>query len=614
MANPSGSERPAPEALLAHGEFVRRLARKLVGDGAAAEDLVQDAWLVALQRPPRGAVRPWLAAVVRNLARTRARDGDRLRGRELRARTPEPGPSAEEVLAREEVRARVVRAVLALPAPSRRALLLRYYEELSPRAIAHRLDLPLETVRTHLKRGLVQLRAKLDGEGRDWRRALLPIAFAPPMLGGTPLVAPLAVGLSLAGVAAAVLCCVLLLGGPERAVREPVTLVAAATVRVPEAAEGASDLVQPEAPASKLVVATEPLPALEPPAEPVPEAPAFTGIRGRVVDEFDVPVAHALVFFGEVGRLRGPDPFGAFDAYAVRNGVRTAADGTFELEGAGAEITAWNEAFSAVTVKRADLAPAPSAPDGEEGCVLRLPAPGRISGALPEFVKGARRGARLALDRELELWLDRHLGFEIDFVPAGLHGLQLPDGSLLGLRVRAGETTVVAPGAFLRDVEIEQRVASRSSRRRAEREILLVGLDDVFSVPDVRARDNVLSTPLLVAGRYVLAAREGILDQVHVHAPKTRAMLRLGEVALRTRESPPAVLVPAEVDEPAQLLIASWLAQHVHERSRKTSFDAMHGVYDVVRFVERDDLPPVLVRLGGVEVRSHGSNLAWREE
>ena len=30
--------------------------------------------------------------------------------------------------------------------------------------------------------------------------------------------------------------------------------------------------------------------------------------------------------------------------------------------------------------------------------------------------------------------------------------------------------------------------------------------------------------------------------------------------------------------------------------------------------VERDDLPPVLVRLGGVEVRSYAPNLAWREE
>ena len=48
--------------LLAEGDFLRRLACRLVHDRDVAADLVQEAWLVALQRRPRqdGSVRPWL--------------------------------------------------------------------------------------------------------------------------------------------------------------------------------------------------------------------------------------------------------------------------------------------------------------------------------------------------------------------------------------------------------------------------------------------------------------------------------------------------------------------------------------------------------------------------
>ena len=59
-------------ALLSHAEFVRRLARSLLHDEAAAEDVVQETYLAALVRPPRvtgeATARAWLARVVRNLS------------------------------------------------------------------------------------------------------------------------------------------------------------------------------------------------------------------------------------------------------------------------------------------------------------------------------------------------------------------------------------------------------------------------------------------------------------------------------------------------------------------------------------------------------------------
>src|SRR5690606_32171457 len=84
------------------------------------------------------------------------------------------GP-ADRILARVEMQQHVASAVLALDEPYRTAVLLRYWEELPPRSIAARLGLPTETVRTRLKRGLSQLRARLDeryGARAPW---LLPM-------------------------------------------------------------------------------------------------------------------------------------------------------------------------------------------------------------------------------------------------------------------------------------------------------------------------------------------------------------------------------------------------------------------------------------------------------
>ncbi|MHC4473108.1 MAG: sigma factor, partial [Planctomycetota bacterium] len=49
------------ETLLAEKDFVRGLARSLVRDEARADDISQQAWLAAMERPPHSerAVRAW---------------------------------------------------------------------------------------------------------------------------------------------------------------------------------------------------------------------------------------------------------------------------------------------------------------------------------------------------------------------------------------------------------------------------------------------------------------------------------------------------------------------------------------------------------------------------
>ena len=84
-----------PQVLLSHATWVRPLARRLVfGDDDRAEDVMQEAWMRALQAPPRSeqALGAWLRTSVRNIAH-HVRRSDRSRSaREERVARPEVEP------------------------------------------------------------------------------------------------------------------------------------------------------------------------------------------------------------------------------------------------------------------------------------------------------------------------------------------------------------------------------------------------------------------------------------------------------------------------------------------------------------------------------------------
>lgn len=171
------------EELARHARWIRRLSTALLRDEAAAEDLVQDAWLAALTRPPReGRLRPWLREVARNLARRHHRGAARRSAREEDARVPSQPEAPDAFAERVETEQRLTRALAALAEPFRSTLMLRYYEELEPSEIAARLGLPGGTVRWRLARGLELLRERLDrahgGDRRTWILALGPLARA----------------------------------------------------------------------------------------------------------------------------------------------------------------------------------------------------------------------------------------------------------------------------------------------------------------------------------------------------------------------------------------------------------------------------------------------------
>lgn len=183
----TNKDTPGIEQLLAHSDWVGGLARRLVTDAATADDVVQEAWLEALRRPPAhaGNLRGWLASVVSNVARKNRGAATRRKEQETAAARPEALSSTAELVSRAELQREVVGDVLALGDPYREVLLLRYFEDLPPRKIALRLGRPIDTVRTQLQRGHERLRARQSerhGDTRVWALFLIPLARTHPAL------------------------------------------------------------------------------------------------------------------------------------------------------------------------------------------------------------------------------------------------------------------------------------------------------------------------------------------------------------------------------------------------------------------------------------------------
>lgn len=291
---------PDLSTLLEHEAWVRRLARALVSDDHAADEVVQQTWLNALLWPPRrgGELRGWLATVVRNVVRQRARGEARERDRRRRGarREADPAASGRDALERLELQRQVARAVTDLRPADREVLVLRYYDDLPPRAIARRLDLPVPTVKSRLARARGRLASRLGphfgGDGAA-RSALVWLAFgdtAVPRLarlagGGGAASTPWAGVAAVAGAALVVVALVQLGGGEGQPVSGPgqavVRAPAAEALRIPPwepPAAAPPPLRRAEEPARRVAVmpasadprpGVPPDPVAEPPAEPV---------------------------------------------------------------------------------------------------------------------------------------------------------------------------------------------------------------------------------------------------------------------------------------------------------------------------------------------------------
>jgi RNA polymerase sigma-70 factor (ECF subfamily) len=154
------------------GRLVYSLAFRILRDQSDAEDVVQEVFSQAWRQASRydasrGSVLGWL------LTLTRSRAIDRLRGRRSRPEPssdegalngiPDPAAPAD-VQAASAAQATQIRAALdGLTVLQRVAIELAFYEGLTHAEIAERLELPLGTVKTRIRQGLLKLRERLAG-------------------------------------------------------------------------------------------------------------------------------------------------------------------------------------------------------------------------------------------------------------------------------------------------------------------------------------------------------------------------------------------------------------------------------------------------------------------
>ncbi|MEM8711167.1 MAG: sigma-70 family RNA polymerase sigma factor [Planctomycetota bacterium] len=174
----SSSPPPSLAALLNEREWVRSLARRLVGSVDEAEELAQDVLLRALEAPPRqvSALRAWLGVVTRHRAHERRRTApvvEELVGDAAAA----DEATVLETVERAEAHQAVVDAVMALAEPYRATVLLRYFEGRTPTEIAGVQGVPVATVASRLTRAHARLRERL-GDGSGDRPSVLS-ALAP---------------------------------------------------------------------------------------------------------------------------------------------------------------------------------------------------------------------------------------------------------------------------------------------------------------------------------------------------------------------------------------------------------------------------------------------------
>lgn len=159
-----------------YGPAVLALCRRILGDPAEAEDATLDSFAQLWERSDRyDPARASPLSYLMTIARSRAIDRLRARRRglvpvdwtdEILPSNVSSPPSAYDAAFEAELRERVQAALRVLSERERRAIELSFYEGLSHREIAERLVLPLGTVKTRIRQGLIRLRGLVQSDGR----------------------------------------------------------------------------------------------------------------------------------------------------------------------------------------------------------------------------------------------------------------------------------------------------------------------------------------------------------------------------------------------------------------------------------------------------------------
>jgi RNA polymerase sigma-70 factor, ECF subfamily len=156
-----------------YNKLVYTIAFRILAEPEAAADLTQEVFLSLWQKPDRydasrGDLAVFLAVVTRSQALNRLRQSksqqnlvQRISGGSLPSHFEAPGLAH---LSLEELRHRMGQALQQLPDNQRQVLEMAYYDDLSQSEITAKTGIPLGTVKSRSRQGLLKLQTLL----KDW--------------------------------------------------------------------------------------------------------------------------------------------------------------------------------------------------------------------------------------------------------------------------------------------------------------------------------------------------------------------------------------------------------------------------------------------------------------
>ncbi len=145
------------------------LIRRVLVDPAQSEEVAQEVFLEVWQsagryEPNRGSATTWILTMAHRRAVDRIRSSQAGRDRDLRVGVRDFTAAIDDVAEQAEIRLendRVRVAMQRLTELQRQAISLAYYEGLTQSEIAERLSIPLGTVKTRLRDGMIRLRDEM---------------------------------------------------------------------------------------------------------------------------------------------------------------------------------------------------------------------------------------------------------------------------------------------------------------------------------------------------------------------------------------------------------------------------------------------------------------------
>jgi RNA polymerase sigma-70 factor (ECF subfamily) len=163
----SGDEQAFSQLVAAHQRSALAIAYAILGDAAAAGDVMQETFLRAWQKlrdlddPDRFGA--WIGRIARNLAHdhVRRQPRDLVPLEDQQPVYPRLAEDPANLLDRGETRRTINAALGELDETTRTAIALRYYQNMSSKQIAEVLDLTPAAVDMRLSRGRAELRKKL---------------------------------------------------------------------------------------------------------------------------------------------------------------------------------------------------------------------------------------------------------------------------------------------------------------------------------------------------------------------------------------------------------------------------------------------------------------------